>query len=560
VGRRWMLLVATVVLIGACSNEQEPEAGSPDEDVAPESSEDEVVEDEEPAEEPPPEDDQDEALDHAVSAGDEAAVDAGLSILEAGGSAVDATIATAFAISVVEPFASGLGGGGAALVAVPDADPEAYDYREVVAADGEIPDSEIGIPGFAAGMRALHDDHGELAWERLLEPAITMADEGVAATAIVADQLRSASYRLPVGELTDFFPEGEPLDEGDLLVQPELADTLQRLADGGPDDLYTGLLAEELSAGVEGIDPVSLSEYRVQREPPSRGAFGSYDVVAPAPALPGPTFVQQLQIAEAAGVGEVAPGTADHLHRLLMAWRIADASITDNLGDPAFVDVPVDALTDPERNAEIAAEISDDSLVDPGSATAAADGAGNTTHITVVDDDGTVVSMTNTLTNFWGSGEQELGFFLNDQMRRFSIGVDGTNDAEAGRRSVSWGLPVLVLDEQGRAVLGAGSPGGRRIPNILANVLTRWVLHDESLEQAVEAPRFHLEGDLLELETLRSEDVVDDLLARGYSGAEVPDPVYYFGSVQALEIDHDTGEVTGATDPRRQGTWDAVEP
>jgi gamma-glutamyltranspeptidase / glutathione hydrolase len=507
---------------------------------------------------------------HAVSAGDTAAVDAGLSVLEAGGSAVDATIAAAFAISVVEPFASGLGGGGAALVALPGEDPEAYDYREVVARDGDIPPTDTGIPGFAAGMRSLHDDHGVLDWDELLAPAIVLARDGTPTTQIVADQLRSAAHRLPTGDLPEFFPDGQPLDEGDPLVQQELAATLQRLADAGPDDLITGLLADELSTEVDGIDPSSLADYRVQRDPPARGDFGEYEVIAPAPALPGPAFVQQLQIAEALGVGDLDVESADYLHRMMMAWRIADTSISEQLGDPAFVDVPVDELTDPRRNAALAAEVSDDAIVDvsglpsdasrdtaiSASAVHAADVAGNTTHLTVVGSDGTVVSMTNTLTNFWGSGERALGFFLNDQLRRFSIG-DDTNTAEPGRRSVSWGLPILVLDEQQRPVLGAGSPGGRRIPTILGNLLTRWALHDEPLDSAVEASRFHLEDQRLEVETLPPDDVLDDLLARGYAGVEIPGPVYYFGSVQALEVDYERGEVTGATDPRRQGTWRA---
>jgi gamma-glutamyltranspeptidase / glutathione hydrolase len=557
-----LALSATIVLgCGTASEpepEPDPETEAPPEVRTPEVSDDQGSDDAGLDDETEDAPDLEPTIAHGVSAGDEAAVDAGMRIFEAGGSAVDATIAAAFAISVVEPFASGLGGGGAALVAVPGEEPSAYDYREVVATDGTIPPTETGIPGFAAGMRALHDDHGVLDWSDLLEPAITLADEGTPTTPIVADQLQTAAYRLPLGELPDFFPGGVPLQEGDPLVQPELGATLRRLADAGPSDLYDGVLADELSTTVEGIDPVSLSEYRVQRDPPSRGSFAGYEVVSPPPPLPGPAFVQQLQIAEAAGVGDVAPDSADHLHRMLMAWRLADATISERLGDPAFVEVPVAELTDPVRNAALAEAVTDDGLVDPGSAEAAVDEAGNTTHITVVGGDGTMVSMTNTLTNFWGSGEQALGFFLNDQLRRFSIGGDATNGPEPGRRSVSWGLPVLVLDEQDRAVLGVGSPGGRRIPNILGNLLVRWGLHDESLDAAVEAPRFHLEGDRLEFEVLPSDDVLDDLLGRGYGDAEVPSPVYYFGSVQALEIDHDTGDVVGATDPRRQGTWRAA--
>jgi len=550
------LVLALSLAIAACT----PEPDTAPRDVTPPEEPAAEVPDPEPDEIVPEPDDP--ALQvHAVSAGDRAGVDAGLMVLDAGGSAVDAAIAAAFAMSVVEPFASGLGGGGAALIAVPGEEPIAYDYREVVAQDGVVPPTETGIPGFAAGMRSLYDDHGVLAWDRLLAPAVTLATEGTPTTGIVADQLRSAAHRLPVTELPEFFPDGQPLDEGDPLVQQELAATLQRLADAGPDDLYTGALAEELATGVGGIDPTSLAEYRVQRDAPAQGDFGDHVVVAPAPALPGPTFIQQLQIAEALGVGDLDPGGADHLHRMLMAWRIADTSISEQLGDPFFVDVPVDELTDPDRNAAVAEAVPDDALVDPSSALAqaaqAADEAGNTTHITVVGSDGSVVSMTNTLTNFWGSGERALGFFLNDQLRRFSIGGEPTNVPEPGRRSVSWGLPILVLDDQARPVLGAGSPGGRRIPNLLANLLVRWDLHEQSLEEAVDAPRFHLEGGVVEVEVRPPDDVVNDLLGRGYDDLRIPEPPYYFGSVQALEIDHDRGEVVGATDPRRQGTWRA---
>lgn len=568
--------VAVLVLVaGACTPGGQPSPETPADEPAP-ATPPEPEPDADDAPEPEPEDDPDlpapddgpadgdaDALDegseddrtqlteHGVSAGDEAAVQAGLAMLREGGTAVDAAVAAAFAVSVVEPFASGLGGGGAALLAGPDQEPEAYDYREVVAADGIVPASETGIPGFVAGMAQLHEEHGALAWEDLLAPSIELAEDGVGTTGILADQLRSARSRLPEGELPELFPDGSPLDAGDQLVQPELADTLRTIADEGPGAFYGGDLGARLADSVDGVDVDSLEAYEVQRSEPPRGVFGDLEVVGAAPPLPGAAFVQQLQVAEALDVGSPAPGSADHLHRMAMAWRVADRTIDAELGDPDFVDVPVETLVDPEVNAELAADIDDGSLL-AGAASPVT--AANTTHVTAVDEDGTVVSMTNTLTNFWGSGQRELGFFLNDQLRRFSIG--GTNnEPEAGRRSVSWSLPVMVLDDQGRPVLGIGSPGGRRIPTILGNVLVRWGLHGEPLDAAVEAPRYHLEGDVLEFETLPDDGVAASLLDRGYAGLEEPTPPYYFGSVQALEIDHDRGTVGGALDPRREGAF-----
>jgi gamma-glutamyltranspeptidase / glutathione hydrolase len=558
--------VAAALVVAACSEPLTESPELPDEVREPEPSADPDP-DPEPEPEPEPADEVDEqqtALgSYGVSAGDAAAVDAGMAVLEAGGSAVDAAIATAFAVSVVEPFASGIGGGGATLVADVDGEVMSYDYREVVNQEGTIPPSDTGIPGFVAGMGELHADHGVLDWDELLAPAIALAADGSPTSRIVADQLRTGSGRLDVGGLQAFFPNGTALSEGDLLVQPELAATLGAIAQEGPDVFYAGALGDLLAAEVDGIDASSLAVYEVQRTPPPRGRFAGHELVAAAPPLPGAALIQQLQVAEALGVGDVAPPEADHIHRMMMAWRVADRSVSASFGDPDFVEVPVARLTDPGANAEVAAGIPGDRLLAGargGAAVLAGEAAdtdpavvGNTTHITVVDAEGTVVSMTNTLTNFWGSGQHVAGFFLNDQLSRFSIGGEA-NRPEPGRRSVSWSLPLLVLDDEGRPVLGIGSPGGRRILTIEASILVRWALHGQSLEDAVTAPRVHLEGDTLQFERLPDDPIASDLRGRGYA-LEVPAPVYYFGSVQALEIDHDAGTVTGAQDPRRAGTW-----
>jgi gamma-glutamyltranspeptidase / glutathione hydrolase len=491
---------------------------------------------------------------YGVSAGDPAAVAAGMQVLAAGGNAVDAAIATAFAISVVEPFASGIGGGGAALVVPAGGEALAYDYREVVPADGRIPANDTGVPGFVAGMAELHADHGTLDLPGLLEPAITLARGGTDTSPTVAAQLRSAAYRLPVDDLPHLYPEGRPLGAGERMVQDELADTLEELATTGLDAFYEGAPAERLATAVAGVDRASLAGYDVQRATPPSGRFAGLEVVGAAPPLPGVALIQLLQVAEALGIAETPPGTAEHVHRLALAWRTAEQTVATQLGDPDFVDVPASALTDPERNRDLAEGLDDERAL--ALATAGGGSSGNTTHLTVVGADGSMVSMTNTLTNFWGSGQYLDGFFLNDQLSRFAIGVGGSNNPEAGRRSVSWSLPVIVLDEAGRPLLGLGSPGGRRIPTILGQVLVRWALHGQTLQEAVEAPRFHLEGRELQFEALPPEDVLAELGRLGYTSRSVPELPYYFGSVQALEIDHDEGGVRGTRDERRDAAFD----
>lgn len=545
----WLLLLAVVA--GACedmpgSDETAEQAGQDDGgDVDPPPSST-------PGHDPADEEGSDAVDAYAVSAGDPDAVEAGMQVLADGGNAVDAAVATAYAVSVVEPFASGIGGGGQAIVAGPDEAPQAYDYREVVPESGQIPSSDTGIPGFVAGMEALHDDHGDLERAEVLEPSIALA-EGAETSGLLSEQLAAATGRLPTGHASHLFPDGQPLQAGAPLVQEELGDTLRRLADEGAGTFYEGAMAEELAGAIGEIDTASLAAYDVQRSEPPSGRLADYEVVGAAPPLPGSALVQMVQIAEAAGAGEAEPGSADFVHRAAMAWRAAEQHIQWDIGDPDFTDVPTDVHTDADRNAAIAGQIPADGLLEVDASQPRGGLDPNTTHLTVVDADGTMVSMTNTITSFWGSGQYALGFFLNNHLSRFAIGRGDANEPEPGRRSVTWSLPAMVLDDQGRPVLGLGTPGGRRIPMILTQVLARWALHGQGLEESVAAPRFHLEGSTLEFEEMPPPAVIDELRDRGY-GIDQQGSLY-FGSLQALEVDREAREIRGARDERREADW-----
>lgn len=499
---------------------------------------------------------------HAVAAGDPAAVDAGMAVLDAGGNAVDAAVAAAFAVAVVEPYASGIGGGGAAVVVGPDGTAEAFDYREVVADNGVVPDSGTGVPGFVAGLGELHDAHGVLPWADVLAPAIRLAREGDPASEMLAVRLREDVGPRIAAAHPQFAPGGRPLAAGELLVQEELAATMETIAGEGPDSLYTGSLAGALTA-VPGLDAGSLAGYAVVRGEPVRGAVGEHEVLGAVPPLPGAPFVQMLQVAHALGAGDVEPGSAQFVDAVSRAWQVADRTTTEQLGDPAFVDVPVDAMTDPARSADLAQEVAGPGpqAVGDGEAavSAAGTGAGNTTHVSVVDGEGRVVSMTNTLTHWFGSATYVAGFFLNDQLTRFDSIDTPANTPAPGRRSVSWSLPSVVVDGEGSPVLVVGSPGGRFIPNILATVYFRWA-GGQPLPDAVAAPRFHAEGTTLQVEALPAEEVAAELEQLGYGFEVLPASQYAFGSVQALARDPATGAVTGARDTRREAAFAVAGP
>lgn len=500
---------------------------------------------------------------YGVAAGDPAAVEAGMAVLAEGGNAVDAAVAAAFAVAVVEPHASGIGGGGAVIVVPEGAGDQAvaYDYREVVPDDGVVPPSGTGVPGFVAGMAELHAAHGQAQWADVLAPAVALAAEGHPVSAMLARRLREDVGPGVVAAAPQFGRGGAPLAEGELVVQEELAATMRTLAEEGPDAFYTGTVADALTAA--GVDAGSLAGYEVVSGPPVRGAVGDHEVLAPLPPLPGAPMVQMLQAAHALDAGDAEPGSVEFVERVSRAWEVADESTNSVLGDPAFVDVPVEELTDPDRNAALVAGTVDQAAWTgttgaAGTAStgaAAAEDAPNTTHISVVDRDGTAVSMTNTLTHWFGSAEYVAGFFLNDQLSRFGSIESAANRPSPGRRSVSWSAPLVVLDDDARVVLVVGSPGGRLIPNILTGVYGRWAWHGLSLEEAVAAPRFHLEGRTMRLEEGTSPDLVDALAARGYAVEVVPRTAFAFGSVNALEVDPATGALAGAADPRREADF-----
>jgi gamma-glutamyltranspeptidase / glutathione hydrolase len=279
---------------------------------------------------------------YGVSAGAVEAVDIGMAVLEHGGNAVDAAIAVAYALGVAEPFGSGPGGGGTALIHAPGEAPRAYDYREMAPQSGEVPPSRTGAPGFVAGMEHLHAQHGTIELADLIEPAVRLADGGVVVTDTLQERLEGAAHRLPIHLLPELFPEGVPIRAGETLVQPAYAQALRTLQEEGAAAFYEGALGEELVAEVSGLNMSDLAAYEVLELAPAVGRFGDYEVVSAPPAASGPTLVQMLQVLDALDIGDRDPDGPDTYHLIAQSWRVALSDRTEFVADETIEDIDLD--------------------------------------------------------------------------------------------------------------------------------------------------------------------------------------------------------------------------
>jgi gamma-glutamyltranspeptidase / glutathione hydrolase len=494
---------------------------------------------------------------HGVTSSSPQAVDVGMQVLEAGGNAVDAAVAMAYTLGVAEPFGSGPGGGGAMLVHEVGEEPRYYDYREMAPLSGTLPASNIGVPGFVLGMEHVHDIHGAIELADLIEPAARLAEDGYEVSEYLHDRLRAAGHRLPIHLAPRLFPDGQAIGAGETLRQPEYAQALRLIQAEGASAVYEGELGQQMIDAVNGLGAEDLAAYEVLELDPVVSSFAGYEVVASGVPTSGITVAQMLAIADELGLGGGDLDAPDSYHGIAQAWRAALSDRTEYVADPTIRDVPVDELVAPGRIADIAAAIPPDGFVEVNEEDLLLQLETDTTHVVVVDASGTMVSMTNTLSNFFGSGLPVSGFFMNDQLKNFSREADSVNRAEAGKRPRSFIAPIIVADAD-RPILGIGSPGGRRIPTQIAEVLIAWA-NGSDLEAATLRPRFHLEGRRLELETQVDSAVRDDLASRGYEvTTEVP-TTEYFGGMQALLVDHDAGHIEGIADERRIGVWQTGE-
>ena len=509
----------------------------------------------------------------------------GVDALREGGSAVDAAVATAFALAATHPTAGNIGGGGFLVYRPATGEPIAYDFREMAPAsssptmfltNGKYDFARhhnshlsVGVPGTVAGLHLAWSEHGKLPWKRLVEPAIALARDGFAVTYGLARSLRSVLTEMQPypAALAQFSKNGTPYEAGEVLRQPDLARTLERIAEEGPAGFYEGetarLIAREMKANGGLITPEDLTAYKPKKRTPIRGTYRGYEIISMPPISSGGTaLVQMLNILEGYDLATSGFGSAATVHLIVESMRRAYADRTRYLGDPDFnPQMPIDRLISKEYAADLRSSIRTDraSTSSPESFVWPSQGQ-DTTHFSVVDAERNAVSLTYTLEQGYGSKivVSGAGFLLNNEMGDFNAGpglttaegLIGTepNLAAPAKRMLSSMTPTIVTKD-GQLFMITGSPGGRTIINTVLLTILNVIDFGMNIQEAIDAPRFHHQWlpDRIRYERYGlSPDTVARLEAQGHTLQESTSQ----GTVEAILFNLEEDLLEGAMDRR----------
>ncbi len=522
------------------------------------------------------------------------ASEAGLKALKQGGNAVDAAVATTFAISVVEPQSAGIGGGGFLLLRLgKTGEVKALDFRERAplaatrtmyldtqgkarpnaSTDGYL---AVAVPGTVAGLYDVHRRYGKLPWRSLLEPAITIAETGfVVSPRLAAAIARQRTLQQNPAARQIFMHNGKPLSGGELLIQKDLAKTLRAIAQN-PQSLYTGNLAraivQDMNTNQGLITLQDLQQYQPVWREPVCGTFRLARICSmPPPSSGGVHLVQMLNMIGDTDLKAMGWHSPDTLHLLVEIMRIAYADRAVHLGDPDFVNVPVAALTSPAYAKQRRQEI-DPQKARPSSQVQAMDRkplqlkrskeSSETSHLSVVDESGNAVSLTFTVNLGFGAGMVAMGtgIVLNNEMDDFAIapntpnafGLVGSNaNAIAPRKTPLSSMTPTIVTQNGQLRLVAGAPGGSTIITTVLQIVLNVLVYEMDARRAVAAPRLHHQWlpDTVLMETYGFDPLtVADLRRRGHQIQERSG----WGNGNAI-VRLSDGLLEGAADPRGEG-------
>ena len=531
---------------------------------------------------------------HMIAAANPHAAQAGLEMMRAGGSAVDAAIATQMVLGLVEPESSGIGGGAFMLVYNPKTkQTTSFDGREMAPASATptifldaggqprtkpeaIPGGlSVGIPGVIKMLWLAHEKHGKLPWARLFEPAIKLSENGFPVGPKLARTIRNFTRGAGMPDIKAHFyhPDGTPLAEGETYKNPEYAATLRKIAKEGPDGFYKGEIAQAIVDTVQhaprqqgGMSLEDLDKYQAKERAPVCGDYREYHLCSMGPPSSGGVAVLQiLGMLQRFTPTELTPNTVSGAHLFAQASRLAYADRAMYLGDPAFVDVPVKGLTDKTYLAERAALI--DPKHDMGTAI-----AGNppqkhaalapqvspvlhgTSHMTIVDDTGQVVAMTTSVESVFGANIMTKGFMLNNTLTDFSFqpmreGKPVANAPAPGKLPLSAMSPTIVFDKDGGFLASVGSPGGPAIIDYVSQILIGMLDAKMTVKDAIAMPHeINMNGTTLLEASPNSDALAAQLTAMGHT-VQVP----RIEGSGLHGIQKVKGGYVGAADPRRDG-------
>jgi gamma-glutamyltranspeptidase/glutathione hydrolase len=516
---------------------------------------------------------------------DEIGSKVGFEVIRAGGNAIDAAVATAFALAVTHPTAGNLGGGGFIVYRPAKGEPVTYDFREKAPAaasptmwlkDGKY-DPElhhfshraVGVPGTVAGLHLAWKEQGSRPWKELLQPAIRLARDGFEVSHGLARSLEGMlpHFRKYPASLAQFSKGGAPYAAGDLLRQPDLARSLERIAENGPAGFYEGetaqLIAKEMAANDGLITLADLKAYTAKRRAPVTGTYRGYGIISmPPPSSGGIAVLQILNILEGYDLAAAGPGAARNAHLMAEAMRRAFADRARHVGDPDFnPDLPVTKLISKEHAAALrrtinptrASRSSPDSFEWPYESQ-------ETTHFSVVDAQRNAVALTYTLEYGYGSRivVPGAGFLLNNEMGDFNAAPGVTDDkgligttanlAQPGKRMLSSMSPT-ILTKDGQLFMVTGAMGGRTIINSVVNTIVNVVDHGLNAQEAVDAPRLHHQWlpDRIAVErNAFSPDTLALLRSMGHTLFEGPEQ----GVAEVIVLNAKEGLLEGGVDRR----------
>ncbi len=529
-----------------------------------------------------------------IAAANPLAAQAGLEMLRAGGSAVDAAIAVQMVLGFVEPESSGIGGGAFMLVYNPKTKQiTSFDGREVAPASARpdmflnaagkarskseaIPGGlSVGIPGVVAMLEMAHGKYGKLPWAKLFQPAIKLADEGFPVGPKLARTIRNFSRGASMPDIKAHFyhADGTPLAEGEIYKNPEYAQTLRRIAAGGAKAFYTGEIAQAIVDKVQhapinqgGMTLADLAGFKAQEREPVCGEYRIWHLCSMGPPSSGGiAIVQILGMLQRFPSSQLQPNSLSEAHLFTQASRLAYADRAKYVGDTAFVQVPIAGLLDKDYIARRAALI--DPAKDMGTALAGdppqkhaaftpqrSPVLHGTSHMTIVDKSGEVIAMTTSVESTFGAEVMVNGFFLNNTLTDFSLDpvLDGqpvANAPAAGKRPLSAMSPTIVLDKDGKFLLSVGSPGGPAIIDYVTQSLIAMLDGGLTPAQAIALPRqLNLNGQTRLEKSPENEALAPQLIAMGHS------VVVAGGEASGLHgIKKVKGGYIGGADPRRDG-------
>lgn len=526
------------------------------------------------------------------------ATDAGVEVMREGGNAIDAAVATGFALAVVHPQAGNIGGGGFMLVRMADGTIHFLDYREKAPAAATVdmywdkqgnvvPDlsivgyKAIGVPGSEAGMVTAEKKWGKLGLQKVMAPAIALARDGFPLPWEYAREFRDSHLSEFPESRRIFQRDGNFYQTGEIFKQPELAHTLERIA-ANPDDFYHGEMAKEIAAAVQKgggiITAQDLASYEVKEREAIHGTYRGYDVYsAPPPSSGGVALVEILNILEKFDLSRLGADSAEAMHLTIEAYRRAFEDRADFMGDPDFAKIPVAQLIDKNYASEWRASINPDHAsvskglkrpagafdnLDKMARAATAPEPNETTHFSTVDAEGNAVSVTTTLNGGFGSYVMagNLGFLLNNEMDDFAakVGVpnmygliQGPANAVGGNKRPLSAMTPTIVTKDGKLFMVLGSPGGPTIITTVANILMGVVDYGLDIQQAVDAPRFHNQW-LPDETTVENKRFSPDTLRLLESkGQTINQRHSYWGDAECILIDPKTGERLGGHDLRQ---------